>query len=106
MSRIRIRNKCVTHAYHTVVCKRDKLLHIRTTVRNVTCRQVSVKRSYDMYEHICNTCSLHEVEVTISGTINVIDLFLSMHYLTHGPTYKTNVSASEYVEQTFMFSVI
>ena len=36
------------------------------------------------------------------------DLILSMHffYLTHGPTYKTNVLASIYVKQTFMFNII
>ena len=28
---------------------------------------------------ICNICSLHEAEVTISETIAVTDLFLSMH---------------------------
>ena len=36
------------------------------------------------------------------------DFILSMHvfYLTYGPTYKTNVFASVYVGQTFMFNVI
>ena len=63
------------------------------------------------YTHICNICSLHEVEISISGTITVIYLFLSsmfwgFFYLTHGPIYKTNVLASIYVEQTFMFNVI
>ena len=53
--------------------------------------------------YICDTCPLYEAEVTISGTITVTDLFLSMHVLTHGPTYKTNVLASIYVEQIFMF---
>ena len=42
-----------------------------------------MKRSYDMYDvrtiHIFNTCSLQEVEVTISGTITVTDLLISMH---------------------------
>ena len=28
-----------------------------------------------------------------------------MFYLTHGPTYKTNILPSIYVEQTFMFNV-
>ena len=53
--------------------------------------------------HICNTCSLHEVEVTISGTITMTDLCF---YLTHGPTNKTNVLAAIYIEQTFMFNVM
>ena len=39
-----------------------------------------MKRSYDVRTiHICNICSLHDVEVTVSGTITVTDLFLSMH---------------------------
>ena len=43
----------------------------------------------------------------------MIELFVSMHVflllffcLTHDPTYKTNVLASMYVEQTFMFNVL
>ena len=57
------------------------VLRLRTTVRILTCGQVSVKRSYDMYEpNTCNTCSLHEVEVTLSG---LTDLLLGMHALQY-----------------------
>ena len=49
----------------------------------VTCRQVNLKRSYDNVRTIpiFNTCLLQEIEVTISGTITVTDLFLSIHVL-------------------------
>ena len=45
----------------------------------IICGQVSVKGSFDMYEPFTYVCSMHEVEVTISGTITVTDLFLCMH---------------------------
>ena len=60
-------------------------------------------RSYDMYEpytYVTNV-QIHEVPVTISGTMTVTDLLLSI-YLTHRHTYKTNVYlVLIYVEQTF-----
>ena len=46
----------------------------------VTCGQVNVKRSFDMYEPYTYVTPVHyEVKVTTSGTNTVIDLFLSMH---------------------------
>ena len=89
------------------------VLRLRTTVRicDIWISQCEAFVWYVWTIHICNTWSLYEVEVTISGAITVTDLFLSMHvlfYLTHGPTYKTNGLAptSIFVEQTFMFNVI
>ena len=52
------------------------------------------------HTYIRNTCSVHEVEVTISDTNTVITLY-TRFYLTHDPTYKTTVMASIYVEQIF-----
>ena len=56
---------------------------------------------YEPYTYV-TPLLLHEVEVTISGTITVTDLFLSMHAFI----CKTNPLASIYVEQTFIFKAI
>ena len=69
LSHIRIRNRCVN--MRTVVLIGNKLLRMRTTVRicntwqsnYVTCRQFSVKLSYDMYEPVTYVTPVHFMNV-------------------------------------------
>ena len=65
-----------------VVCIRNIAMLMHYTCGKlyayVPCGQVNV-RMYVRTIHINNTCSLHEVQITILGTITVTDLFLSVH---------------------------
>ena len=69
------------------------VLRLRTAVCICNIWTFSVTLSYDMYEpysYVYNTCSLHEEEVTIAGTIIVTDLFLIMHVFNGHKVLLTN----------------
>ena len=68
----------------------------------VTCGQVSVKRSHNMYETYRYVTSVHYMK--FFGN-DYCDRFVHA-CLTHGPTYKTNSLTSMYIEQTSMFNAI
>ena len=99
---------CVQLYAYYVTHGNVNVLHLRTPARICNLDKFVWSTRMICRNHIlCNTCSLHEVEVTILGTSTVADLFsVCMIYLTHGSTYTTNVLTSIHVEPSFMINVI